>query len=111
LWHQKKHLLSRGLGAVQRKIAEVLAANPEDAFLVEELCSEVYKQWSLGNRGTACTGGDKYKEIIEGGEWWLRVQEWIARQNNDTARLAELLPMIAAEKQKAQAFMAMFLRG
>jgi hypothetical protein len=34
--------MSRGLGTVQRNIAEVLAANPDDAFTVEELCQQVY---------------------------------------------------------------------
>ena len=34
--------MSKGFGAVQRKIAEVLAKDIDDAFRVDELCREVY---------------------------------------------------------------------
>jgi hypothetical protein len=158
--------MSRGFGTVQRKIAEVLAANPDDAFTVEELCRTVYgvspaekrhrvavlraakalaekrpeigwtgssgfglaffnitsvmsyararikaTRWSSDIDARLAPGGRHYKDIVEGGEWWLRVQVWTARMNNDTARLAELQPMIDVERQKVQAIMAMCLRG
>jgi hypothetical protein len=159
--------MSRGFGTVQRKIAEMLAANPDDAFTVEELCRAVYgvsppekrhrvsvlraakalvekrpeigwtgasgyglaffnsrsvmsygrariktqRSWGEDINARLAPGGRYYKEIMEGGEWWLNVQVWTARQDNDTARLTELQPMIDAENQKIQAFMAMVLRG
>ena len=34
--------MSKGFGSVQRKIAEILAANIDDAFRVDELCRKVY---------------------------------------------------------------------
>lgn len=34
--------MSKGFGSVQRKIAEVLAANFDDAFRVDELCRKVF---------------------------------------------------------------------
>jgi hypothetical protein len=159
--------MSRGFGTVMRKIAEVLAANPDDAFTVAELCRAVYGvsppekrhrvavlraakalaekrpeiNWfgssgfglAFFNQGSVMSyararlksggcpdhwirsslapGGAHYKEIVEGGAWWLHIQEWIARQDNDTARLTELQPLLDAQRQKMQAFMAMVLRG
>jgi hypothetical protein len=163
---QKNHFMSRGFGAVQRKIAEILTANPDDGFTVPELCWAVYgvsppekrhrvsvlraakalmatrpeigwtgasgyglaffnitsvmsyararikaTRWASDIDTLLAPGGSHYNDIVEGGEWWLRVQVWIARQDNDTARLAELQPMIDAERQKIQALMAMFRRG
>lgn len=159
--------MSRGLGTVQRKIAEVLAASPDDAFTVEELCQQVYavpaekkhrvsilraakalaeKNRSFGWTGSSgfgyaffnvasvmsygrarlkargrcedeirtrlAPGGREHKYIIEGGEWWLLVQKWTAEQNNDTARLEELKPMLDAmedaRRQEMAALMSMF---
>ena len=150
--------MSKGFGAVQRKIAEVLAKDIDDAFRVDELCREVYgndlpekKQrvsviragkalvkkrpdlsWtgsggpgfglvffhqasvmsyakarlkSLGyseeqiHRGLM-PGGDHYRLIVKGGTWWLDVQEWIANQSNDKAKLKELRPMRDAQKKE-----------
>jgi hypothetical protein len=68
-------------------------------------------RWPIDIDTRLAPGGRNHKDIVEGGEWWLRVQVWTARMNNDTARLAELQPMIDAERQKTQAFMAMYLRG
>jgi hypothetical protein len=34
--------MSRGYGAVQRKIAEIMARDPNDAYRVDDLCEEVY---------------------------------------------------------------------
>ena len=34
--------MSQGFGAVQHKIAKVLAENTDDAFRVDELCREVF---------------------------------------------------------------------
>ncbi len=34
--------MSKGFGAVQHKIAKVLAENTDDAFRVDELCREVF---------------------------------------------------------------------
>jgi hypothetical protein len=34
--------MSKGFGSVQRKIAEVLDENPNDAFRVDELCRRIY---------------------------------------------------------------------
>jgi hypothetical protein len=158
--------MSRGFGTVMRKIAEILAANPDDGFTVEELCRVVYgvsppekrhrvsvlraakalaevrpeigwtgasgyglaffnitsvmsyaraqikaTRWASDIDTRLAPGGSHYKDIIEGGEWWLRVQVWTAEKNNDTARLAELQPLLDAERQKMQALMAMVLRG
>jgi hypothetical protein len=50
--------------------------------------------------------GDAHKNIVEGGAWWLHVQEWIANQNNDQARLEELKPMLEAQEQESAARMA-----
>src|ERR1700693_2983195 len=159
--------MSRGLGAVQRKIAEVLAANPDEAFPVEELSQQIYavpaekkhrvsilraakalKNRSFGWTGSSgfgyvffnvasvmsygrarlkarghwagdidarlAPGGDHYKDIGEGGQWWLRVQKWTAELNKDTARLQELKPMLdameEARRQEMAAMMSMFRR-
>ena len=51
-------------------------------------------------------GGDEHKNIVEGGVWWLHVQEWIAKNNNDSARLAELKPMLDALEQESAARIA-----
>jgi len=40
-------LMSKGFGSVQRKIAEVLAANVDDAFRVDELCRRVYGKYRV----------------------------------------------------------------
>jgi hypothetical protein len=39
--------MSKGFGTVQRKIAEIMAANVDDAFRTDELCRKVYgyKHW------------------------------------------------------------------
>jgi hypothetical protein len=150
--------MSRGFGTVQRKIAEVLAANPDDAFTVAELCWQVYGEYSaekkhrvaviraakaliekrpdIGwtgssgyglvffNQGSVMSyararlkadrcwddidkslapGGRDHQYIVEGGAWWVRVQVWIAKQNNDGARLAELQPMGDAHGRQATA--------
>jgi hypothetical protein len=161
--------MSKGFGSVQRKIAEVLAANFDDAFRVHELCREVFGEYlvekkqrvsviraakalvkkrpdldwtgSSGpkgglvffNRGSVMSyararlkswglpehvickqlapGGCRDREIAEGGEWWLQVQEWIAKNNNDSARLAELKPMLDEQKAKNAALIAMAMGG
>jgi hypothetical protein len=160
--------MSKGFGSVQRKIAELLAANVDDAFRVDELCWKVYgeyrveKKWRVSiiraakalvkkrpdldwtsssgprgglaffNRGSVMSyararlkarglpesqiqvhlapGGWAHEYIAEGGAWWLHVQEWIANQSNDQAKIAQLKPMLDAQKQKAAAIMAR-LRG
>jgi hypothetical protein len=51
-------------------------------------------------------GGWAHECIAEGGAWWLHVQEWIANQSNDQARIAQLKPMLDAQKQKVAAMMA-----
>jgi hypothetical protein len=38
-----------------------------------------------------------------GGTWWLFVQQWIAERDNDTARLAELQPLLDAHEQQMTA--------
>jgi hypothetical protein len=42
--------MSKGFGAVQRKIAEVLAGNADDAFRVDELCSKIYGEYLTGKK-------------------------------------------------------------
>ena len=139
--------MSKGFGAVQRKIAEVLAKDSDDAFRVDELCREVYgddvpekKQrvaviragkalvkkrpdlsWTgSGGPGLGLVffhqasvmsyakarlkalgysedrihrglrpGGDEHGLIVKGGAYWLDVQEWIAKRDNDKARLSK----------------------
>ena len=158
--------MSKGFGSVQRKIAEVLAANVDEAFRVDELCRVVFGDvpiekkhrvsviraakalmktrpelaWAgssgpgmgvvLYNQANVMSyararlkaeadrytddpihkrlapGGDEHKYIVEGGVWWLHVQEWIAKQNNDQARLEELKPMLEAQEQESRARMA-----
>ena len=71
------------------------------------------KSWSLPEhliRKQLAPGGVREREIAEGGAWWLHVQEWIASQSNDKARLEEMKPMLDAQKQKVAAMTAM-LRG
>lgn len=157
--------MSKGFGAVQRKIAEVLAANVDEAFRVDELCWKVYGEYlvekkqrvsviraakalvkkrpdldwmgssgprgglAFYNRGSVMSyararmkswgyresridkglkpGGLEHEYIAEGGAWWLHVQEWIAKQNNDQSKLEQLKPMLDAQKQKAAALMGM----
>ena len=161
--------MSKGFGTVQRKIAEVLAANFDDAFRVDELCWKVYgEHWvekkqrvsviraakplvqkcpdlswtgSSGprgglvffNRGSVMSyararlkargysesrihdglkpGGWEHEYIAKGGAWWLHVQEWIAKNSNDSARLEELKPMLDSQKAKTAAMIAMAMSG
>ena len=71
------------------------------------------KSWSLPEhliRKQLAHGGVREREIAEDGAWWLHVQEWIANQSNDKARLEELKPMLDAQKQKV-APMTAILQG
>jgi hypothetical protein len=53
-------------------------------------------------------GGCDYEhDVKEGGALWLRVQERIAKEHNDTARLEELKPLLDAKKAEFAALMAM----
>jgi hypothetical protein len=157
--------MGKGFGSVQHKIAEILAANVDDALRVDELCWKVYGEYlvekkhrvsviraakalvkkqpdldwmgssgprgglAFYNRGSVMSyararlkarglpesqiqvhlapGGWAHEYIAEGGAWWLHVQEWIANQSNDQARLEQLKPMVDAQKQKAAAMMRM----
>jgi hypothetical protein len=68
------------------------------------------KSWGLHEREIQrqlALGGGLDVEIAEGGGWWLAVHEWIANQKNDKARLAELKPMLDAQKAQRAVWMAM----
>ena len=149
--------MSTGLGEVQRKIAEILARDVDQAYSVYELCMEVYgaaveeasrgplraaKSLAKKNRSFGWTGSSGFGYVFfniasvmsygrarlksngslkdeirtrlapggyahqyiafEGGEWWLLTQKWVAEQNNDTARLQELKPMLDAMEEGSE---------
>jgi hypothetical protein len=155
---------SKGLGRIQRRIDSILAASPEDAFSVEDLCKRIYEtevvekrhrvavlragkgllkkgtafhrfgssrrgglvffnQGSVMSYGIArlkardyrpsrirkglAPGGLERQYIEEGAVWWLAVQEWIAQNTGDTAKLEELKPMRDAQNQKFAAMIAL----
>jgi hypothetical protein len=49
-------------------------------------------------------GKEEYQELVKpGGSWWLHVQEWTAKRDNDAARLEELKPLLDAQQKRLDA--------